>query len=127
MILMTSGRFIEWLSSSISTQYYVIKFVVSVFPSTPVSSTNKTDILLKGALNTINQTLDLNIVLYSLLCCFFPVFVLCLMSYIACVSGLYILDYPFVYLLIVMEMSMHPGTAKGLVIIPPCYSYSHVR
>ena len=45
-----------------SIQYYVIKFVVSVFPSTPVSSTNKTDILLKGALNTINQTLDLNIV-----------------------------------------------------------------
>ena len=51
-----------------SIQHYVIKFVSDVLqvdgflPSTPVSSTNKTDrrdkteILLKVALNTINQT-----------------------------------------------------------------------
>ena len=53
-----------------SIQHYVIKFVSDLrqvgvfFPGNPVSSTNKTDrhdiaeILLKVALNTINQTIN---------------------------------------------------------------------
>jgi hypothetical protein len=56
-----------------SIQYYVIKFVSDLrqvcdfFPGTPVTSTNKTEILLKVALKTINLKLNLNLFIYLLI------------------------------------------------------------